>query len=79
MVSIIAINPGSTSTKLAIYSVSENFRKKACFDYHEVEKVDIINKNMSGIFQEELKERRKLVKDFVKSSREKIYLYRSER
>lgn len=72
MVSIIAINPGSTSTKLAICSVSENFRKQACFDYHEVEKVDIINKNMSGIFQEELKERRKLVKDFIKSNSEKI-------
>ena len=38
MVSIIAINPGSTSTKLAICSVSENFRKQVGFDYVELKK-----------------------------------------
>ncbi len=67
MNTIIIINPGSTSTKLSVFSILED-----SLQFYEVASVHVKNEKTTGIFLEDLKIRRKRVSKFIKDNKSKI-------
>lgn len=69
---IIVINPGSTSTKLSVFSILKDSLQFLESDLYEVASVHVKNEKTTGIFLEDLKIRRKRVSKFIKDNKSKI-------
>ena len=72
MKSIFVINPGSTSTKLAVFSFDDEQVDPSRLDYKEIERVDLASKDVNQGFMDDLDNRWKIVSGFLKKVDKRI-------
>jgi len=72
MNNIIVVNPGSTSTKLAIYSFVNNISDRSTIECNKIDMEEINNENPAADFLEDLRERHKKAINFMKKNSEKL-------
>lgn len=69
MLNIIVINPGSTSTKLSLFSIPEDsLSLSSSFELEEMRKVHLDIGGEKREYHEDIKERRKTIEEFIKKN-----------
>lgn len=72
MKSIFVINPGSTSTRLAVFSFDDEQVDPSRLEYKEIERIDLASRDANRGFMDDLDNRWKIVSGFLKKVDKKI-------